>query len=151
MVHFLPSIVAAGGPGLSSLQVGLLIAIPWICAAIGAIVIPRLAERDLKPKRWMLISTAGMFVGLLIAVFGSPWVAFGGYCLVELCFIAPQPLYFAHVGSRLQGAMLAAGLTAVNTCRQRATWVCRTTPFWAIACWRALPSTVATWTNASVC
>jgi len=115
VVYFLPSIVAAGGPGLSSLQVGLLIAIPWICAAIGAAVIPRLAERDLKPKRWMLISTAGMFAGLLIAVCGSPWVAFAGYCLVGLCFIAPQPLYFAHVGSRLQGAMLAAGLAAVNT------------------------------------
>jgi MFS family permease len=115
VVYFLPSIVAANGRALSTLQVGLLIAIPWICAAIGATVIPRLADRDRDPKRWMLISTTGMLVGLLIAVFGSPWVAFAGYCLVGLCFIGPQPLYFAHVGSRLEGAMLAVGLAAVNT------------------------------------
>ena len=115
VVYFLPSIIAAGGPQLTSLQVGLLISFPWILASIGAVVMPRAAERQNKPKQWMWIATFGMFVGLLIAVLGTPWVAYVGYCIVCLCFVAPQPLYFAHVGSRLQGAMLAAGLAAVNT------------------------------------
>lgn len=116
LAYFLPSIVAAGGGGsFTSLQVGLLVAVPWFCGAVGVALLPKMAERSRNPKRWMMIATFGMFTGLLIAVFGTPWVAFAGYCLVGFCFLAPQPLYFAHVGSRLQGAMLAAGLAAVNT------------------------------------
>lgn len=115
MAYFLPSMISDGAPGLSSFQVGLLASVPWIFAMVGVLLIPKLATQDGKPKKWMVLATVGMTVGLLVAVLGSPWVAFVGFCIVGFCFLAPQPLFFAHVGSRLAGALLPAGLAAVTT------------------------------------
>lgn len=118
VIFFLPGIIGGYG-ALSTLQVGLLTAVPWGVAALGAAVLPQRATTPQRSRRllWvgLLVMAAGLVVGALGAAYAGPVLAMAGFCLTALMFFVVQPVLFLFPTSRLSGAALAAGIGLVNT------------------------------------
>lgn len=114
LTYFLPSIIGSWGE-MSDFTIGLLTALPWVAAAIGAFVLPKYASTSRRSSRILFGGMVSMAVGLVIAAVSSPVVALLGFCLAASCFFVVQSILFAVPASRLAGAALAGGLALVNT------------------------------------
>lgn len=111
---FLPSIIGGWGE-MSSIQIGLLTAIPWVFSAIGALLLPRFAKTAGASKKIALGTMIGIIVGFAIGALGGPVLGLIGFCLAAFNFFALQPILFTYPATRLSGVGLAAGLALVNT------------------------------------
>lgn len=115
VIFFLPGIIATYGQ-LGPLQVGLLNAIPWVAAAIGALWLAGLATTPGRCRGLLLIGLLVMAGGLLIAAWAGPVGAMLGFSLTALMFFVVQSVVFLVPSARLSGPALAGGIALVNTC-----------------------------------
>lgn len=111
---FLPSIIGTYGE-LSSFEIGLLTAVPWIFAALGSYFIPRHATTGSKAQKLVSTTMIGICVGFTLGAVSGPVVGLIGFCLGAFCFFAMQPILFTFPASRLSGSTLAGGIAFVNT------------------------------------
>lgn len=111
---FLPSIIGTYGE-LSSFEIGLLTAVPWIFAALGSYFIPRHATNGTKARKLVSTTMIGICVGFTLGAVSGPVVGLIGFCLGAFCFFAMQPILFTFPASRLSGSTLAGGIAFVNT------------------------------------
>ena len=111
---WLPTLVDSFG-GLSGLEVGLVTAVPYLCVAVGLVVVPRLVARQGAPYTWLSVMLALTAAGLAVtALFGSPVVQMLGLCAAAVGGYAAQPAFWALIPRFLTGAAAAAGIAAVN-------------------------------------
>ncbi len=115
VIFFLPGIIRTYGD-LSIQTVGLLTALPWIAAALGAATLPRFANTPARSRALLVGGYLVMASGLIIAAFSGPVVALLGFCLAASMFFLVQSIIFIYPSSRLKGAALAGGLAFVNSC-----------------------------------
>ncbi|VVO44225.1 MFS transporter [Pseudomonas fluorescens] len=115
VIFFLPSIIGKYGD-LSSMSVGLLTSLPWIAAAIGAVMLPRLANNPRRARHLLVTGLLTMALGLGIAAVSGPVFSLLGFCLAALMFFVVQSIIFLYPASRLKGVALAGGLGFVNSC-----------------------------------
>lgn len=115
VIFFLPGIIRTYGD-LSILTIGLLTALPWIAAAIGAASLPRFADTPARSRALLVGGYVVMSAGLVIAAFSGPVAALLGFCLAASMFFLVQSIIFIYPSSRLKGAALAGGLAFVNSC-----------------------------------
>jgi len=114
VTFFLPGIIRSWGH-LSELSIGLLTALPWVAAAIGAAFLPKLATAHGWARRMMI---AGLFViaaALLLPAVAGPLVALAAFCVAGLMFVPVQSVLFTYPSARFQGAALAGGLGFLNS------------------------------------
>lgn len=111
---FLPSIIGTYGE-LSSVQIGLLTAIPWIFCGIGGLTIPKLATTGRRSRIIAVATMAGIATGFTIGAIGGPILGLMGFCLAAFNFYAVLPVLFTYPATRLTGKALAGGLAFVNT------------------------------------
>lgn len=116
VVYYLPSQVANLSGKKVGLGVGLLTAIPWVCALIAAYWIPRLSSR-LRGKRitaavTLVIAAAGIAV---FAYTDNHIVAFIALCFASAGIIAPQPLFWTFPTNYLGGVAAAGGIALINS------------------------------------
>ncbi|GAB3288810.1 MFS transporter [Parasphingorhabdus pacifica] len=114
LTYFLPTIIDSWGE-MSSFTVGLITALPWVAAAIGALLLPRFATNASRARSILVAGLSAMTVGLVIAAVAPPVVALLGFCLTAGCFFVVQPIMFAVPSTRLSGATLAGGIALMNT------------------------------------
>ena len=114
LTYFLPSIIGTWGR-MSDFTIGLLTALPWVAAALGAVFLPRFADTSKRAGRILFGGMVAMAVGLVIAAVSSAVIALLGFCLAASCFFVVQSILFAVPASRLAGVALAGGLALVNT------------------------------------
>ncbi len=115
VTFFLPGIISGWGR-LSAPVVGSLAALPWIAAALGAVLMLRSSLTARSSRVFMVTGLLVMAMGLSIAAVGSPIVALLGFCLSASVFFVVQAILFTYPASRLSGVQLAAGLAFVNSC-----------------------------------
>lgn len=115
VIFFLPGIISKYG-ALSTLQVGLLTSLPWLAAAVGAIVLPRLATTPARSRQMLVAGLLTMAAGLGIAALAGPVISLLGFCISAVMFFVVQSIIFLYPASRLKGAALAGGLGFVNSC-----------------------------------
>lgn len=111
---FLPSIIGTYGE-LSSIQIGLLTAVPWIFSAAGALLLPRLATNATRSRTIATCTMVGIVAGFTLGALGGPVLGLIGFCLAAFNFFALQPILFTYPATRLSGAALAGGIAFVNT------------------------------------
>ncbi|MCM1013097.1 MULTISPECIES: MFS transporter [unclassified Brevibacterium] len=111
---FLPSIIGSWGE-MSSIEIGLLTAVPWVFSAVGALILPRFAKTASMSKRIALAAMIGIIVGYIIGAIGGPVLGLIGFSLAAFNFFVLQPILFTFPATRLTGVSLAAGLALVNT------------------------------------
>ncbi|MCK8669021.1 MFS transporter [Pseudomonas azerbaijanoccidens] len=115
VIFFLPGIIGKYGE-LSTLQIGMLTSLPWLAAALGAIVLPRFATTPARARQMLVAGLLTMAVGLGIASLAGPVISLLGFCLSAVMFFVVQSIIFLYPASRLKGAALAGGLGFVNSC-----------------------------------
>jgi len=116
VVFYLPTQVAALMGRNVGLTVGLVAAIPWLCALAATYLIPRHAERHGGHAQLavltMLVSAAGIAISVHTA---SPLLAMFALCLAAAGFIAVQPLFWSFPTGYLGGAAAAGGIALINS------------------------------------
>ncbi len=115
VIFFLPGIIGTYS-ALSPFQVGLLTAVPWIAAAIGAATFPRLATSPSRCRTLLFCGLLTMAAGLLLASLANSFIGLIGFSLTALMLFVVQSIIFVFPSSRLSGSALAAGLAFVTTC-----------------------------------
>jgi MFS family permease len=114
VVFYLPTEVAAIMGKPVGLEVGLVAAIPWICALAATFWLPRLADRS---KRHRMIAVVILLVsGVASALFLAPGavVALASMCVAASGFIAVQPIFWTFPTSYLSGRAAAGGIATIN-------------------------------------
>jgi MFS family permease len=114
VIFYLPTQVAALLGVKVNLEVGLVTAIPWICALAATRVIPRLAERTGRHRSIAAVTLAISGIGIAVSASASPVLAIVALCFAAAGFIAVQPLFWAFPTSYLGGAAAASGIALIN-------------------------------------
>ncbi len=114
VIFYLPTQVAALLGTKVNLKVGLVTAIPWICALVATFFVPRLAERTGRHRSIAAITLAISGLGIGVSAAAGPVVALIALCFAAAGFIAVQPLFWTFPTSYLGGAAAAGGIALIN-------------------------------------
>ena len=115
VIFYLPAQVAQLLGREVGLAVGLVSAIPWVCAFLAAYLLPRLAGRYGSANR---VAAGALFVaGLGIAVSTSsvPLYALIALCFATAGFIGAQPVFWTFPTNELTGVAAAGGIALINS------------------------------------
>jgi MFS family permease len=117
VVFYLPTQVAQLLGKKVGLEVGLVTAIPWICALLAAYLIPRYSDRTGERRRTaaFTLAVAGAGIAASAAANHRPLVALIALCFAASGFIAVQPLFWTFPTGYLSGAAAAGGIALVNS------------------------------------
>ncbi|MEO5995950.1 MAG: MFS transporter [Chitinophagaceae bacterium] len=115
LVYYIPTQVANLSGKKVGLEVGLLTAIPWMCALLAVYWLPRLSNR-LGGKRITasitLVMAAAGIAGS--ASTGNPVFAFTAICVAAAGIIGPQPIFWTFPTGYLAGVAAAGGIALIN-------------------------------------
>ncbi|WP_321813299.1 MULTISPECIES: MFS transporter [unclassified Paraburkholderia] len=119
VVFFLPQQVASLAGAAVGLKVGLLAAVPWVCALVLTWLVPRRADRKNSHRVWavglLVLSGFGIAVSGMAAELAVPVVAMIGLCCAASGFIAAQPLFWTFPARDLTGVASASGIALINS------------------------------------
>lgn len=132
---FLPTQIASLMGTKVGLTVGLVTAIPPLCAAVAVYYIPRLAEKLQEKRRVAAFTFMAGAVGIaLSATFDSiPILALMALCIAAAGHLAMQPLYWTFPSSYLGGAAAASGIALINSVGNLGGFVAPNLRVWAEA------------------
>ena len=114
ITFWLPSTVKKIG-GLSEFEVGLLSAIPWICAIAAMYTLAWHTDRTQVRRPWV---AAGLVVGALgtfLATLGSPWFGLVAMCIGATGFKCAASAFWPMAQHTLDFKIAAAGIALVNS------------------------------------
>lgn len=116
VVFYLPAQVAGLLGKKVGFAVGLVTAIPWLCAVVAAWFIPRHSDRT-GERRWtaaLTLAIAGAGIAAS-ANAGQPLLALLALCFAAAGFIAVQPVFWTFPTAFLGGAAAAGGIALINS------------------------------------
>jgi MFS family permease len=116
VIFYLPQQVAALMGTSVGLRVGVVAAVPWLCALAVTWYVPRRADRTGGHRRWAvaLLVLAGCGIGAS-GLAHSPLAALIALCCAASGFIAAQPLFWTFPTRYLTGAAAAGGIALINS------------------------------------
>jgi MFS family permease len=116
VIFYLPQQVAALLGTSVGLRVGLVAALPWLCALAVTWVVPRRADRTGGHRRWAvaLLVLAGLGIGTS-GLSHNPLLGLAALCCAASGFIAAQPLFWTFPTRYLTGAAAAGGIALINS------------------------------------
>jgi MFS family permease len=114
VVFYLPAEVAALLGKRIGLEVGLVSALPWLCAVAAVIFVPWWAGRVRRPR--ILAAAVLAISALASAAFLAPngAVALAALCIAASGFIAVQPVFWTFPTGYLSGRAAAGGIAVIN-------------------------------------
>ena len=116
VIFYLPQQVAALLGTTVGLRVGLVGALPWLCALAVTWYVPRRADRTGGHRRWAvaLLVLAGLGIGAS-GLAHNPSIGLIALCCAASGFIAAQPLFWTFPTRYLTGAAAAGGIALINS------------------------------------
>lgn len=115
VTFYLPSQVSALlGVKIGPL-VGLVVGIPWLCAALMAAYWPSRAVRTGRSRAYALVFLLFITVGLIVSANTPPLLAIVALCFVTTGAICVQPIYWTFPTGYLGGIAAAGGIAAINS------------------------------------
>lgn len=114
ITFWLPSLVDDIG-GLSSFQVGLLTAVPWICAVIAIYTVSHFTDKAPDRRPYLAVALVLSAVGTFLATLGSPWFGLAALTLAAVGGKCAATLYWPMAQSGLDLKVAAPGLAVVNS------------------------------------
>ncbi|MFO0926727.1 MAG: MFS transporter [Gemmataceae bacterium] len=113
---YFPKLIGAHFPDADKLKVGLLSALPHVCAVVGMVLIATSSDRTGERRGHVAFSALLAAVGWAISAHTSdPWVALGGFCLAQTGMMSMLPTFWALPTSFLSGAAAAGGIALINS------------------------------------
>jgi len=114
VVFYLPSEVSTLIHEPAGFQVGMVSAIPWICALAGAYWLPRLADHFGQRQRVLVITLIVTACAGFLFPISHPLVGLIALSVVATGLISVQPLFWTFPANYLPGRAAAAGLAMIN-------------------------------------
>lgn len=114
VIFYLPTQVGALLGKKVGLEVGLVTAIPWLCALAAAFALPRLADREGNHRTLAAATLAVSGLGIAVSAGSGPAVALVALCFAAAGFIAVQPLFWTFPTGYLGGVAPAGGIALIN-------------------------------------
>ena len=114
VVFYLPTQVAALLGKRVGLEVGLVTAVPWLCALLLTYLLPRFADRHGGHR---VLATLVLLVsasGIAVSAAGRPVMAFVALCCAAAAFNAVQPLFWIFPVASFGGVAAAGGIAFIN-------------------------------------
>ncbi|WP_166366184.1 MFS transporter [Pseudomonas akapageensis] len=116
VVFYLPTRIASFLDGKVGLSVGLLTAIPWLCALVVTRLVTRYADRTGEHRRMAVCMLSMAAAGIAASALGSSLVpVVVAFCFAAAGFVAVQPLFWTIPTSYLSGAAAAGGIALINS------------------------------------
>ncbi|WP_435283455.1 MFS transporter [Streptomyces koelreuteriae] len=114
ITFWLPSLVEEIG-GLSPFQIGLLSAIPWVCAVIAMYTMSHFTDRAPDRRPYLAIALVLSAIGTFLATLGSPWFGLIALTLAAVGGKCAATLFWPMAQSGLDLKIAAPGLALVNS------------------------------------
>lgn len=116
VVFYLPSQVAGLLGTKVGLMVGLVSALPWLCALLAAWKVPAIADRTGQRRTVAALTLVVSGLGIAASVtFASPLIGILALCFAASGFIAVQPVFWTFPGSFLAGSAAAGAIALINS------------------------------------
>jgi sugar phosphate permease len=116
VVFYLPSQVAGLLGAKVGLMVGLVSALPWLCALLAAWKVPAIADRTGQRRTVAALTLVVSGLGIAASVsFASPLIGIFALCFAASGFIAVQPVFWTFPGSFLAGSAAAGAIALINS------------------------------------
>lgn len=116
VTFYLPAQVERLLGAKAGLKVGLVTAVPWVCALLAAWGLPRAAVRFGRPRAWAVLALVASAAGIATSTTQQPALALVALCVAAAGFIAVQPIFWTFPTAELAGASAASGIAFINTC-----------------------------------
>lgn len=111
-----PRIINDHFPGESKLTIGLLSALPHVCAILAMTLVGTSSDRTGERRGHLALSAVASALGWLIAWRAeSPWAALAGLCLAQAGVMAMLPTFWAMATERVRGTAAAGGIALINS------------------------------------
>jgi MFS family permease len=114
VIFYLPTQVGALLGKKIGFEVGLVTAIPWLCALVAALYVPRFADRTGAHRLIAAATLAISGVGIAVSAGSPPAIALVALCFAAAGFIAVQPVFWTFPTSFLGGVAAAGGIALIN-------------------------------------
>lgn len=131
VVFYLPTEVAVILGRSVGLEVGLVSAIPWVCAIAATYWLPRAADRHRNHRLLAALTLFGAGIASALLRSGSPLVAMLALCIAASGFIAVQPLFWTFPMAYLADIEAASGLALINVAGAVGGFLAPNTKVWA--------------------
>jgi MFS family permease len=116
LTFYLPAQVARLLGTSIGLEVGLVTALPWICALIAVTLVPPLCDRKGNSRAIGALSTALSGIALAVSALApSPLVALIALCVAAAGLIVAPALFWTLPTGLLGGAAAAGGIALINS------------------------------------
>ncbi|KAF0863480.1 MFS transporter [Pseudomonas sp. LD120] len=116
VVFYLPTRISGLLDGHIGLSVGLITAIPWVCALLVTRLVTRYADRSGQHQRLAVVMLTLAALGIAAsALGGSILPVILAFCLAAAGFVAVQPLFWTLPTGYLSGAAAAGGIALINS------------------------------------
>jgi MFS family permease len=115
VIFYLPSRVAElAGTEINS-RVGLLVAIPWLCALLSLRAVTGFADKSGKHRQYaiamLLLAALGIAASTQTTAMASALLTF---CIASIGFVVVQPLFWTLPTAYLSGAAAASGIAVIG-------------------------------------
>jgi MFS family permease len=97
------------------LMVGVVTAIPWLCALVAAFFIPRLASQHGQHRGYAVVTLMVAGASIAVSAGHTPMLSLVALCFAAAGFIAVQPLFWTFPTGYLGGAAAAGGIALINS------------------------------------
>ncbi len=114
VVFYLPSEIASALGTSVGIMVGMVSAIPWICALIMVLWLPRLADHYKSNRTVASLTMVVAAVASAIFPASRPSIALMAACVAVAGFLSVQPLFWTFPTGYLAGSAAAGGIALIN-------------------------------------
>jgi sugar phosphate permease len=131
VVFYLPTQIGALLGEKVGLDVGLVTAVPWLCALTATLLLPRLADRRRNHRFLAATTLAVSALGIAVSASSGPAMSLVALCFAAAGFIAVQPLFWTFPTTYLGGVAAAGGIALINAVGALGGFVAPNVKVWA--------------------
>ncbi|MFF7710263.1 MFS transporter [Pseudomonas sp. NPDC007930] len=114
IVFYLPTFISRVTGALPGTLVGFMVAVPWTCALLATLAVPKLAARHQHLVGYGAACLVVAAAGMAASASASPALALGAMCVAVAGIWAAQPIFWSLLTNYLGGAAAVAGVAFVN-------------------------------------
>jgi ACS family tartrate transporter-like MFS transporter len=113
---YYPQLISGRFPGADKFVIGLLSALPHVCAIVGMTLLSASSDRTGERRGHVALAAALAASGWLLAWQApSPWLALAGLCLAQAGVMSMLPTFWALATAQVRGTAAAGGIALINS------------------------------------
>lgn len=113
---YFPKLIGQQFPDADKLHLGLLAALPHLCAVVGMTLLAASSDRSGERRGHVALAAMIAAVGWALSARATdPWLALAGLCLAQTGMMSMLPPFWALPTSFLSGAAAAGGIALINS------------------------------------